>query len=156
MSLVTVAEAKLHLRVDHSEEDTLIQAYINAAEANVQHSLCRYAYADQSALAAAVLAAPAALQSAASAYEAALAAADLIADNTQAEVARNAAGEAYLHALDVAAFTQRGIVINDSIKTAILLTVGSLYENREAVTERAAYLLPMGIDHLLQPFKAYA
>ena len=31
--LITLAEAKLHLRVDHSDEDTAIQAMINAAVA---------------------------------------------------------------------------------------------------------------------------
>ena len=33
MSIVMLAEAKLHLRVDGADEDTLIQTYLDAAEA---------------------------------------------------------------------------------------------------------------------------
>lgn len=33
--MVDVTQAKLHMRVDHNEEDTLIQTYIDAATAGV-------------------------------------------------------------------------------------------------------------------------
>ena len=45
MSIVTLAEAKLHLRVDGAEEDTLIQSYIDAAEAAAAQYLNRGLYA---------------------------------------------------------------------------------------------------------------
>ena len=45
MSIVTLAEAKLHLRVDGAEEDTLIQSYIDAAEAAAAQYLNRALYA---------------------------------------------------------------------------------------------------------------
>ena len=44
MSIVTLAEAKLHLRVDGAEEDTLIQSYIDAAESAAQQYLNRALY----------------------------------------------------------------------------------------------------------------
>lgn len=39
--VVTVAEAKLHLRVTQSSEDTLIQGYIYAAQAHIRNLLNR-------------------------------------------------------------------------------------------------------------------
>lgn len=50
MSLVDVPTAKLHLRVDDSAEDALIQLYIDAAEASAVEFLNRNVYADQAAL----------------------------------------------------------------------------------------------------------
>lgn len=50
-----------------------------------------------------------------------------------------------------------GIVVNDQIKAAVLLTVGSLYAQREDVVVGASVAaLPNGADYLLQPFKVYA
>ena len=44
MSIVTLAEAKLHLRVDGADEDALIQTYLDAAEAAAQQYLNRALY----------------------------------------------------------------------------------------------------------------
>ena len=50
-----------------------------------------------------------------------------------------------------------GIVVNDQIRAAVLLTVGHLYANREdAVVGASVSALPNGADYLLQPFKVYA
>lgn len=45
MSIVTLAEAKLHLRVDGADEDALIQTYLDAAEAAAAQYLNRALYA---------------------------------------------------------------------------------------------------------------
>ena len=45
MSIVTLAEAKLHLRVDGADEDTLIQTYLDAAESAAAQYLNRALYA---------------------------------------------------------------------------------------------------------------
>ena len=45
MSIVTLAEAKLHLRVDGADEDTLLQTYLDAAEAAAAQYLNRALYA---------------------------------------------------------------------------------------------------------------
>jgi uncharacterized phiE125 gp8 family phage protein len=42
-----------------------------------------------------------------------------------------------------------------SIKMAILLLVGHLYENREASTQLALKMIPLGVDALLNPYKFY-
>jgi hypothetical protein len=44
MSIVPVADAKLHLRVDGSTEDTLIQLYIDAVETSLAEYLNRALY----------------------------------------------------------------------------------------------------------------
>ena len=42
-----------------------------------------------------------------------------------------------------------------SIKSAMLLLVGHLYANREAVSEKAMTVLPLAVDALLGPYKFY-
>ena len=64
MSFVTLAEAKLHLRVDGTDEDALIGLYINAAEQAAIKALDRGVYADNTALQTAMTAAPAELTAA--------------------------------------------------------------------------------------------
>lgn len=48
--LLTLATVKLHLRVDHSDEDTLISLYTSAAEASAAEYLNRTIYADETAM----------------------------------------------------------------------------------------------------------
>ena len=45
MSIVTLAEAKLHLRVDGADEDALVQTYLDAAESAAEQYLNRALYA---------------------------------------------------------------------------------------------------------------
>ncbi|OZI21724.1 hypothetical protein CAL18_12415 [Bordetella genomosp. 7] len=54
MALVTLEQARLHLRVDETEEDSLIALWINAAEQSAQSFLGRNVYTDQAELDAAV------------------------------------------------------------------------------------------------------
>ena len=80
MSFVTLAEAKLHLRVDGTDEDAMILLYISAAEQAAINALDRGVYADNTALQTAMTAAPAALTTATAAKEAAVAAAEALTD----------------------------------------------------------------------------
>lgn len=157
MSFVTLAEAKIHMRVDGTDEDALIGIYINAAELAAIKALDRGVYADNTALQAAMTAAPAALSAATSAKEAAVAAAEALDDDTEKAAALQVAETAYMRALVAYRQAFDGIVVNDSIKAAVLLTVGHLYANREDVVVGASVVaLPHGADCLLQPFKVYA
>jgi len=102
MSIVTLSQAKLHLRVDHSDEDTLIQLMIDAAEASVSNYLNR------------------------SLYES-----------------------------DIGSDVD-GLVADAAVKSAVLLQVGHLYVNREAVSQQPGnYMLelPLGLKWLIDPYR---
>ena len=157
MSFVTLAEAKIHLRVDGTDEDALIGLYINAAEQAAVKALDRGVYADGTALQTAMTAAPAALTAATAAYTAAVAAAEAVTDTTEQTAALQVAEAAYMRAQVAYRQVFDGIVVNDQIKAAVLLTVGHLYANREDVVVGASVsALPNGADHLLQPYKVYS
>lgn len=156
MSFVQLSEAKLHLRVDGTDEDALIGLYINAAEQAAIKAMDRGVYADGTALQTAQNAAPAALTAATAAKEAAVAAAEAMTDADERAAALQVAEAAYLRATVAYRQVFDGIVVNDQIKAAVLLTVGHLYAHREdAVVGASVSALPNGADHLLQPFKVY-
>jgi len=158
MSFVSLAEAKIHLRAtDGTDEDALIGIYINAAELAAVKAMDRGVYADDTALTAAMAAAPAALTAATAAYTAAVTAADAMTDATEQCAALQVAETAYMRAQVAYRQVFDGIVVNDTIKAAVLLGVGHLYANREDVVVGASVAaLPHGADCLLQPFKVYA
>lgn len=159
MSIVALSDAKLHLRVDHNNEDSLISALIGAAEESARQHIQRNIYADSSALSTAITAAPAALTAATAEYKAAVTAAEAIEDDVESQSAMDAASRNYATAIANTRYTLAGIVINDAIKAAVLLMVGHLYANREAVTVtngQNASELPMGVAHLLNPYALYA
>ena len=158
MSFVMLPEAKLHLRgVDGTDEDALIGVYIAAAEQSAVSLLDRGVYVDGTALTAAKEAAPGELDTAIAAYEAAMTAAEGLTDETAISAVIQAAGNDLLRAKVAYRQTMDGMVVNEAIKAAVLLTVGHLYANREDVVAGASVAaLPNGADYLLQPFKAYA
>lgn len=154
--LIDLSTAKAHLRVDGADDDVMIAIYAGAAERAAIEFIGRNIYADPAALAAAVAAAPAALSAATATYDAAVLAADALDAGVEQDMALMAADEAYSAAKAAARMTHQGIVINDQIKAAMLLTIGHLYANREDVaTGVSVAALPMGCGYLLQPFRSY-
>ena len=149
MSIVTLADAKSHLRVTGDDENTLIQAHINAAEQLAASWMGRTIFADAGALSTARSAVPGQLSAATTAYIAAVDAAALIADETEACIALAAAEQDYQRAQNTARMTHSGVVINDLIRSAVLLTVGALYADREMAEP------PKAAQNLLQPHKLY-
>lgn len=149
MSIVTLADAKLHLRVTGDDENTLIQAHLNAAEQLAASWMGRTLFADQSALTNARAAVQSQLSAATTAYIAAVDAAAALEEETEAGIALDAAEADYQKAQASARMTHAGVVINDLIKSAVLLTVGALYADRELAEP------PRAAQHLLQPHKLY-
>jgi len=157
MSLVTLESAKLHLRVDSADEDALIGVYITAAEQMVVALLDRGVYADGTALGVAKAAAPGELDTAIAAYESAIAAAEALADETAIAAAIQTAGNGLLRAKVAHRHAMDGMVVNEAIKAAVLLIVGSLYTQREdAVVGVSVEQLPNGAEWLLAPYRVYA
>lgn len=147
--LVSLPSAKLHLRVDTSDEDALITSKLIASERLAMAWIRRNVYADAEALAAAVQAAPVALSAATAAYEAALALANAATNELERQAAVSAAQEAYTDAQGEVKRTRRGVVLDGLFESAVLLTLGQLYENRELLEP------PSAAQMLLDPLRAY-
>ena len=157
MIFVTTSEAKLHLRVDSADEDALIGVYITAAEQMAIALLDRGVYADGTALGVAKAAAPGELDTAIAACESAIAAAEALADETAIAAAIQTAGNDLLRAQVAHRHAMDGMVVNEAIKAAVLLIVGSLYTQREdAVVGVSVAQLPNGAEWLLAPYRVYA
>lgn len=172
---VTLAEAKEHLRVTHDEEDFLIDRLIRAATEDAELYQGRSyitrtlrLYLDRFPAAGVIyLPMPPAVSVEAVTYRDHSGGEHVIdADRYVVDVARSpgriapAPGHSWPHvsllpvgAVSVtyrAGYGDEAGVVPAAIRQAILLTVGHLYENREAVTaERTPAELPMGVKHLL-------
>ena len=157
MSLVTLESAKLHLRVDGTGEDALIAVYITAAEQMAIALLDRGVYADGTALGVAKAAATGELDTAIAAYDAAIEAAEALPGETAIAAAIQTAGHDLLRAKVAHRQAMDGMVVNEAIKAAVLLIVGSLYAQREDVVVGVSVeQLPNGAEWLLAPYRVYA
>ena len=151
MSFLTLAQAKLHCRIDGTDGDADLLIKISAAErAATEHMMCNV-YATQAALTSAIGQVPGNLESAKSDYDEALAEADLIADSDLYTMEVINALNVYNKAKHEAARTRNGVVINDLILSAMLLIVGWLYESRED-----GEVMPRAARDLLNNFRCYA
>ena len=149
MPFITLTQAQQHLRSDSDEADLLLK--IAAAErAAIEYLQCNV-YADQTALDAAIAAVPATLSAAKAAYIIADAAADALTDYDMALDGKAHAMSLYMRAVYSATRTRQGVVINELIQSAILLTLGWLNETRED-----GEALPRAAQDLLSPFRCYA
>jgi len=146
---ITPEIAKVHLR-DPSADAADLALKSAAAELSAVSYLDRAVFADQTTLDAAVALVPAALIAAKAAFSAADAAADLIADVDIRLIEKAYALETYSSAVFSAARTRRGILINAAIQSAMLLTLGHLWENREDAS------IPYGAQCLLDAYRNYS
>lgn len=150
MAFLTLSQAKAHLRIDGSDEDTDLTLKIAAAERAATEYLNCNMYADSTALAAAIVAVPATLTAAKSTYDAAYTAALAITDTDLSLREQAYAMTVYMRAVYAATRTRQGIVINEQVQSAMLLILGRLYEVREDDAE-----MPRAAQDLLSPFRCY-
>jgi hypothetical protein len=153
MSVITLATAKAHLRLESDYPDAQVQGKLDAAESSAAQFLNRRVFADQAALDVAITAVPASLVAAGVAYQAALTTAGEIEDSVARCAAEGHALRVYRDAQTLASETYAGIVINSQIEAAILLTLGHLFENRQDAQQGAVQQLPIGAEQLLFPFR---
>lgn len=153
MSVIAIDVAMHHLRAD-PEDQVLVQAQLDAAEATAMQFLNRRFYLDQVTLEEARAGVSAALQQAKDEHAAAVAAAEVEQDHTLRcrllEHARQALAEAYDKG-DAIAYS---MVLNSAIQAACLLKLGHLFANREDVVVGVTVTeLPIASQHLLMPYR---
>ena len=153
MSAIAIAVAMNHLRADDDAQD-MVQIYLDAAEHAASQFMNRLFFPDQAALTDAQDDAVFALAAARTARVAALAAADALEDCGERAVQVELIEATFAEAAGKCAMAIRGIVLNPSITAACLLKLGHLYEHHEdVVLSQAPMAMPMGSQHLLQPFR---
>lgn len=154
MPVITLDQARAHLRVEADYPGEQIQAYIAGAEDAAAQYLNRTVFADAGAQAAALDALPAALAAAKAAYDATVAAAAAIEDPVARQATIDVARVRLAGEQSLAARNLNGTVSNPSIVAACLLTVGHLYANRTDVVVGATVAeLPNGARALLRPYR---
>ena len=152
--LLTLTTAKQHLRVTHDSEDAIITLYLLAAEQAAVSYLDRKVYSDSASLIAAVAAAPAAFSAGRAAYITAIDAAMLVTDADEKAEAVRVADLAYSRVRIESRQVHDGIVLNEAISEAILLTLGSSFANREdVVVGLSVAQLPVGAHLRLQLYR---
>lgn len=148
--LVTDEQVRSHLRIAVDED---VSVYVMAAESMAAQFLNRNVYATEEDLTAAIAAAPSSLDAAVTAYDLAMDAAAAL-GCVQREGAQFIANEQMNEAVAQNRRVALGMVANDLIRAAILLTIGHLYANREEVVVGASVAeLPMSSKYLLQPYR---
>lgn len=154
MALISLAQARAHVRVASDYPDTQLTPYINGAVDAAEAYLNRAIYETAQALALARQAYPGQVRTASETRDDALAAARLI-EGREERCAAVAIAEAdYQDAMGVAGRALYGIVVNASIVSAILLTVGHHFANRAAVvTGTTSAELHLGSKELLRPYR---
>lgn len=154
MPVITLDQARAHLRVESDYPAEQILAYIAGAEDAAAQYLNCTVFADAAAQTATLDALPVALGAAQSAYDAAVAAAVDIANPTTRQATLDVARSKLIEAQALAFRDMHGIVSNPSIVAAALLTVGHLYANRTDVVVGATVAeLPNGARALLRPYR---
>lgn len=144
MEFVTIEQARVHCRAD-GEDDDILQIYVEGAQIDAVVSLNRDVFSTQAELDEAIAAIPAAMVSARQIRDAALELAANLPDPYDSYEAQQAANDAYYRERIKWAQTRNGIVIDDHIRGAILMTVAHSYTNRSNVVSgqgAAAVMVP--------------
>lgn len=154
MSFITIEQARSQCRVDAADDDdTKLLECARAAELRCARLANRSIFADATEKATAVADASVALTEAHVNYAAAVQAIPV--DVTTSEF--HAAMRAARAPLDAAVLAHEqavvGILINDDIRHAMLLTLGKYYRHREDVTDERVGNLPDGAERIMRHYR---
>lgn len=144
LELVTIEQARLHCKAD-GEDDDILQLYVEAAQIDAVVSLNRAVFESQAEMDATIAAIPAAMVSARAERDAALELAANLPDPCDSYEMQQLANDTYHTHRIKWAQTRKGIVIDDHIRGAILMTVAHSYANRGNVVSgqgAAAVMVP--------------
>lgn len=176
---VSLEDAKAHLRVDHSDQDSLITALIEAATGHIEDMTGRVFITQTWEMAldafpeSEVPLSPVPVQSIESVmyddvdgYEATIAPDSYDVDTLGTTAWLYAAGvDGWPTALDtynavriryVAGYGDEPESVPAAIRHAIKLLVGHWYANAELVTDKQGAPLPFGVDALVKPYRIFA
>jgi len=154
MALISLAQARAHVRVEIDYPEEQLQAFIDGAVDAAQRYLNRSVYETQNALDAARDTYVSEMKAAAEALEAARDAAEAIDDQAERCATLRLAEREYEEASATANACIDGVVITPSIRAAMLLLLGHLFAHRETVVVGAPVAeLPYGVQNLLRPFR---
>lgn len=165
---LTLAEVKLYLRVDGSEEDALIDRLIDAAIEETEKKWLWRALCTRSLRLTNLWGAAMAPVEVIHLPMAPVQSVSLVKVDDVAVTGYTLYGEAAVLVLDTARTATKTMVVEyvagygnaaavpANFKQAMLLAIGHWFENREAVTLGApAYEIPLTVRHLLLPFRAW-
>jgi hypothetical protein len=154
VGLISLVQARAQVRVEDDYPVEQLQSHIDGAEDAAQGYLNRRIYETGQDLQDARLAYPAAVAAAVEERDRALAEAALIDGAEARAAATRVARVIYTETLAAADRCIHGVVVNPSLISAMLLTIGHLYANRSDVVVGApAVELPQGAKSLLRPYR---
>ena len=152
MPVINIEKAMVHLRVDEDTGDDVLDK-LKSAEDKAARYLNRFFYATESDLTSAKSLIPNLLTASNQNYRDSCDVANSLNDYHDRSMMLSAAENIKNEASYNAKMTLQGIVINPSIESAVLLILGSLYENREDETTATISELPKGALWLLDPYR---
>lgn len=153
MSVIPIEEAMLHLRAEPEDQED-VQKKLDAAEEKAMSFLQRRFYRDEVDLINELTTVKQRIIDVRAEYDAELAQAERIENPEDKQLLKEFAESKFRESRRQIRMIAKGLVINDAIKIACLLTLGDLYENREdSVTGTITADIPVSSRHWLTPYR---
>lgn len=153
-TILSLDEARHHCRLEDDYPEDQLLPYMRAAESFVAAHLNRSVFADEDALLDAQARVSTKMAEAYEAYQLDVDAADQADDAVTRQALMDLARVRLESAQLGAQRVINGVVASGAIRSAMLLTLGNLFANREAdVVGASVAQLPQGVPELLRPFR---
>lgn len=151
MNIITIEQARAHCKTD-AQDDEVLTLCANAAERACANLANRGLFVDQAALDTAINGLSATMSAAFTAHANAMEAAASLPEDDR-DLAERIAEQRLRNAQLAAGNAIHGIVADDDIIAAILLTTGHFYRNREEVGTAKFEQLPMGAERIMRWYR---